>query len=230
MKTYFSTVYYIFFYSLVLAISFSVSLIFAPFTFIDNDHSYIRCFKDGRKYETSPNYIFALDTKLDSFNDIKARKLCEHQIIRDYINSYPTPPVLNYEFLPAKAEDSSWMNVFFVFLLSFFAGTALIELSGRLLKYKINPFKQIAPSFFQEFSRFMQVKNILLVFITILLAGFFYRFILQKESLELYCRKQTDLKLYKFRQAVTKNGADKKLEENEEVKKFITGLFNGCLR
>ena len=144
------TIFYITLYGIVLALSFSIALTFAPFEYVDNDHSYISCFNDGKKYEASPNYIFALDTKLDSFNDIKARKLCEHKIISDYINSYSTPAIVNYQFLPAVTEDSSWLNVAFVFLLTFFSGSLLVERFGRLFKFKYSSFGQSLLNIFSE--------------------------------------------------------------------------------
>ena len=136
------TFFYISIYSLLITLSFSISLFFMPFKYVDNDHSYISCFSDGRRYETSPNYIFALDDKLDSFNDIKARKLCEYKIISDYNNTYSTPASVNYEFLPVVFQDSSWLNVIFVFLLTFVIGSALLESMGKLLKLKSSFFGQ----------------------------------------------------------------------------------------
>ena len=140
MKKFISGFYHVFLYSIVLALSFSSFLLFRPYEYVDNDHSYIRCFKDGISYETSPNLIFAIDTKLDSFNDAKARKLCEHKIISDYINSYSTPPKINYEFLPALSEKSSWPAALFVFLLTFLAGSFVVEVFAKLLGFKSSYF------------------------------------------------------------------------------------------
>ncbi|MBI2641193.1 hypothetical protein HYW87_01190 [Candidatus Roizmanbacteria bacterium] len=101
-------------------------MLFRPFMYIDNDHSYILCNKDKIRYELGPNVIFAIDKKLDPFNDAKARKLCEHQIIRDYINSYPVPEKINYTFLPQKLQESSWLGALFSAILTFAVGSFLI--------------------------------------------------------------------------------------------------------
>lgn len=119
---------YIILYIILFSLSIGSFVLFRPFTYIDNDHSYVLCKSDNVRYELGPNYIFAVGEQLDPFNDAKARKLCEHKIIRDYNHSYPTPEKQNYTFLPAKFQDSSWLNAIFAFLITFFLGMGFIEL------------------------------------------------------------------------------------------------------
>ena len=125
---------YLFFYSLLLAVVFGVFIVFRPFTYIDNDHSNVICRTDNAHYETSPNLIFLIDEHLDKLNDVKARKLCQYHIIRDYNNTYESPTHINYTLLPAIAYESSWINDIFVCLVTFFIGASLIEIIWGLVR------------------------------------------------------------------------------------------------
>jgi len=76
------------------------------------------------------------------------------------------------------------------------------------------------------------MKNItllILFFLTGILGIFLYLLILKAPSNSLYCKKQVDSRLYNFRQAVKKNGADEKVEENEVINNFLVNLYNECL-
>ncbi len=128
------TAFYTIGYSIIICLSLVAFSIFKPFTYIDNDHSYIHCFNDSISYETSPNLIFAVDKKLDAFNDEKARKLCQYKIISDYINYYKKPAQVNYELLPAYAQKSSWPAAVFAFWLTFILGSFITEAIGLSLK------------------------------------------------------------------------------------------------
>lgn len=122
-----SIVYFVF-HTVVVAIAFTASSIYRPFTFVDNDHSYVLCHQSNTKYETSPNLIFAVDEKLDPFNDKKARKLCQYQIIKDYGDTYATPGQINYTFLPALRQESSWLQAAFAFFIVYVFGSVVISL------------------------------------------------------------------------------------------------------
>lgn len=128
---------YIFLYSLVFSFAIAAILVFRPFTYVENDHTYILCHTDQVRYETSPNFIYAIETKLDSFNDAKARKLCAYHIISDYINMYKIPKEVNYTFLPDKRTESAWPNALFGGFLVFLLGSAVIEVSCSLARLKI---------------------------------------------------------------------------------------------
>ena len=127
---------YLILYSFILALSIAAFMVFRPGNYIDNDHSYIRCQQSKISYETSPNFIFALDKNLDPFNDVKARKLCGLSIIKDYDNVYPAPKEKNYIFLPAIQPESSWFNALFGSILTFIIGTFVVEFAAKLFLKK----------------------------------------------------------------------------------------------
>lgn len=210
-------IYYIL-YILLSAVAIASLMIFRPFPYVDNNQSYIQCFTDGIGYETSPNLIFALDTKLDSFNDSKARKLCAYHIISDYINMYQTPKEQNYMFLPAKLQDSSWLNAVFVGFVVFALGFLCIE---RIWKWNL----------FLIFLHDMKKLSYLIFPIVIMAFGFLLYFLLMRHpAAKLYCQRQVDYKLHNFRQSVRRNGAPENIEENTAVKKFLKSLYDDCLK
>ena len=120
-------------YSMILAFSIVTLVFFLPFSYVDNDHSYVRCQADGVAYETSPNLIFLVDAKLDNFNDVKARKLCEYHVIRDYNRTYATPKRINYTLEVAKKQSSSFPNALFAFGLTFLLGSIITEITFKQL-------------------------------------------------------------------------------------------------
>ena len=76
----------------------------------------------------------------------------------------------------------------------------------------------------------MKPKNIYIFVLTIFLAFLIYQFFLKQYASQTYCKNQADFKSYKFNQSIKKNGAPEKIEQNEEVKKFLASLYNKCLR
>ncbi|OGK22183.1 hypothetical protein A2866_03430 [Candidatus Roizmanbacteria bacterium RIFCSPHIGHO2_01_FULL_39_8] len=128
---------YVLLYGLVFSFTVSAFMLFRPFTYVENDHTYILCHTNQVRYETSPNLIYAIETKLDSFNDAKARKLCTYHIISDYINMYKVPKEVNYTFLPDKRTESGWLNALFGGFLVFLFGSAAIEAFYSQARLKI---------------------------------------------------------------------------------------------
>ena len=74
------------------------------------------------------------------------------------------------------------------------------------------------------------ITKLILLFVIGALGLLLYLLILKAPIDSLYCKKQISLRLYNFRQAVKKNGADEKVEENEDIKKFLSILYNECLK
>ena len=195
-------------YSLIIFLSISVFMLFRPFPYVDNDRSYILCYTNRVRYEITPNLIFAVDSQLDNFNDSKARKLCAYQIISDYNNVYPTPKEKNYTFLFAKTTQSSWPNALFAAFLVYLSGLVLVRSLGIL---RHPPNKKY--------------------FLISLIFGFIiYFFFIKDPANKLFCKRQADFKLYNFLKAVKKNSAPEKIELNEEVKKFVSNLYNDCIK
>ncbi len=128
MKKKLFTLLYITVYATLVALSFGAFIVFRPFMYVENNQSSIICTKDKHTYETAPNLIFAIDDVLDEFNDAKARKLCEFQIIHDYDNTFKTPIHKNYMFIPKKEQESSLFNGLFASGVVFILGAFIIEL------------------------------------------------------------------------------------------------------
>lgn len=130
---------YIALYIFLASFSLAVFRYFKPFTYIENNTSYVIC-DSGQKFQIGPNSIFAFNRTLDSYNDIKVRKLCQYQIIRDDINMYKTPDKINYRFSSIEVQQSSWINAVLALCLAFSVGSIIIELVMKLLSYKISYF------------------------------------------------------------------------------------------
>lgn len=122
---------YIFFYLLALSMSLGVLRFFMPYFYVENNTSRIIC-ANGSGFDSGPNLIFALSGRLDSFNDAKARKLCEYNIIRDYINSYKSPDKINYQFKPDFVQESSLINAFLAASLFFVCTAVMIEMIKKI--------------------------------------------------------------------------------------------------
>ena len=76
----------------------------------------------------------------------------------------------------------------------------------------------------------MKNKSILQFLFILLLGILVYYFFLRQIGIELYCKKQVNFKLYKFRQSVKKNGADKNTEENNNVENFLNQMYASCIK
>lgn len=188
-------------YFLLTGLSLAMLIIFKPFTFVNNDKSKIVC-SDGYSYEAGPNYVYTLEHTLDAFNDKKARKLCAFRIIRDYKDSFKTPPK-NYEFKPVYAQNSSWGDALLMTLVSFSLGVILIEYSKR--HFLLTPLF-LASSFFLVF--------------------FLY---IQKNAIKIYCQRQMAEKVVNFRNSAYKSGVIAVPEENAHINKSLPFLYEKCL-
>lgn len=131
-------VVYFFLYVISSSLAIGAFMFLRPFTFIENAHTYVKCLNDQVSYEAGPNFIFVLDDKLDPFNDVKARKLCQYNIIKDYNGQYKTPEEINYLNLPEKQLSSSWPNAIFASFFVFFLFSASIEVGMKLVIKDIN--------------------------------------------------------------------------------------------
>ena len=124
---------YIVLYVFFISISIGVFFIFKPFQYIDNQKSYLICTKDQSRFEIGPNLIYAFSRSLDSYNDKKARKLCEYKTIRDYADSQKTPETVNYKFYPVYTNESSWLNAIQAGVYTFIVLAFLIELTKKFI-------------------------------------------------------------------------------------------------
>lgn len=146
---------YLLSYFVLLAFSIGVFSLFQPFNLVDNSKSKLIC-KNNYSYYIGPNLVFSFNARIDSYNDKKARKVCEYGIIRDYNDTFKTPE-MNYTFVPAYTQESSWLNAVFAAFLTIVTGTILIETSVKILTYLIYRKDQISGIFFgKKVLRFME--------------------------------------------------------------------------
>jgi hypothetical protein len=178
-------------------------IIFKPFTYVDNDKSKIVCNNNGASFDAGPNYIYTLDQSLDGFNDVKARKLCEFNTIRDYIQAYKTPS-MNYQFKPVYTTNSSWGDALLMTLITFVVGTFAIEIAK----------KRTALTF-------------LFLAVFIFLSYFLY---FQKNALKIFCQRQIAEKVVNFRNSAYKGGVIAVPEEDTHIKSLVNSLNKQCLK
>ena len=122
---------YLLSYLILISFSLGVFYVFRPFKFIDNSKSYLLC-KNNYRYFIGPNLVYSFNGRIDTYNDKKARKVCEYGIIRDYSDTFKTPS-LNYIFNPVYSQESSWFDAAFSFFLAIAVGTILTETIVKII-------------------------------------------------------------------------------------------------
>ena len=115
------------FYILLFTLSLAVGHIFKPYPYIDNEKSQIVCLKNNQSFEAGWNFIYTFEDTLDNFNDKKARKLCEYNIIKDYADTVQVPKEVNYRFEPKYIQESSWVDAIFMASATLILGIIFIE-------------------------------------------------------------------------------------------------------
>ncbi len=130
-------IFYFITYAVLISISLGAVLVYKPFTYIDNSKSSIICTKNGSKYEIGPNFIYVLGNKIDKFNDIKARKLCEYGLVKDYSGSLKIPENVNYSLEIVKTKDSSWIDAILSGIVIFFLEIIFFETFYFVIKKRI---------------------------------------------------------------------------------------------
>lgn len=209
MKLYIAV--YLTLYIILLSLSIGIFYVFKPFTYVDNNKSLITCSKDGRSFEAGWNFVYTFNKSLDSFNDAKARKLCQYNAIKDYADYYKTPATINYQFVPKYIQESSWGDALVMFFAFFILGLIIIE----TLNNQINHFVKI------------DIKK-LLVLSTISIL-FFFLFI-RKPSSIVYCHRQIAKKVNNFKRDIFKYGIFPILEEDKHISSVLPSLYNNCLK
>lgn len=195
-------------YIALLSIAIGVLYIFKPYEYVDNATSMIICNKDTRSFETGWNFIYSFDGKLDSFNDTKARKLCEYNSIKDYGNSLKTPLIVNYKLEPKYIQESSWADALLMFFATFIFGVIVIQFLFSKLNFKIIP-------------------TFLLVFLITSPIVFFA--LIKKPAGEIYCKRQIARKVNNFKRIIFKYGIFPIPEEDSHIKKLLPNLYQSCL-
>ena len=205
-------------YFVVFLDSISAFYIFKPFIYIDNAASKIIC-NNGAEYETGWNFIYSLDGTFDEFNDIKARKICQHGAIKDYGNTLATPDNKNYRFEPTFIQESGWSDAILMFFAALFFGALLIE----VCKIIILKSKNITVSF--------EKNKILVPFIgSILLAPLIFFLFLKNPASHIHCKRQVARKINNFKRIIFKYGIFPIPEEQKHLDYTAPMVYKECLR
>ena len=215
----------IFAHSAIISLALGSLFIFKPFTYIDNAQSQIICNKDGQTFELGWNFIYTFSDKLDSFNDTKARKLCEYKIIKDYSNTYQTPAIRNYDFRPKYIQESSWPEAIFMFFAMLIFGALIIELTNNTLKVR----KSSSTHPEGEKITKISLPSFLLFFTSIFFASLLFFFLFKKPAAMIYCKRQVARKVNNFKRIIFKYGIIPIPEEDEHIKSILPDLYESCL-
>ncbi len=191
---------------IVLAASFAVGYTFKPFTYIDNGSSKIVCNKNNVALDMGWNFIYTFEDKLDSFNDVKARKLCEFNSIKDYANFYKTPSDVNYHFEAKYTQDSSWTDTLLVFNAALFLGILIVR---ALLR------------------RNLDLKYLAL---SLIIAPFIFFFLLRKPSAVFFCQRQVARKVNNFKRVIFRYNIFPIPEEEQHIRSVLPQIYKNCLK
>lgn len=206
--------FYLYLASYFLLIAFSVSIfyVFQPFQFVDNSKSSLAC-KNNNRYFIGPNLVYSFDGKIDAYNDKKARKVCEYGLIRDYKDEYKAPSSVNYIFNPVYSQESSWSNAAFAFFLAFSLGIVFIEVVFKSVS--------LLPLLKKHMIHFT-----LLIFLSVLLGGLLFNFLLKKPTTQIYCKKKVNAMTLNFKLSINFTAQS---EEDQYVNNLMKKLYQECL-
>lgn len=209
--------FYLLLYGILIGFSLSVFFIFKPFPYVDNDASQIVCTKSGGSFTIGPNYIYTFGSKLDSFNDAKARKLCEYGVIRDYGNTYQTPQRLNYRFKPVFVKDSSWGDSILMGVAVFLLGATFIEMIKKGIIFLA-----------KQKERHQQLS--LMYFICSIFLGIvFFAIVLRAPTQNAFCTRKIARQVVNFRNSTFKYGVISVPEEDIHIRDSGQVLYQKCL-
>lgn len=204
---------YAVFCCLVFCLSLGIFYIFKPYTYIDNAKFTLIC-KNGNRYAGGWNFIYTFEDKLDSFNDIKARKICQYNAIKDYGNGLKTPDDVNYRFAPIFTQESSWPDAIFMFFAALIIGTIFIE--------------ALTPIFFSKLSKKQSPMIFIISFIVLVPLLFFL--IIKKPADIIFCSRQVARKVNSFKRIIFKYGLYEIPEEDSHINSLIDPLYQKCLK
>lgn len=190
----------IFAFSFILAFLFGLFLYFIPFTYIDNAKSQIVC-ENKQVFDMGPNYIYAFDRVLDSFNDVQARKICAFGAIRDYDGVLQPPKKINYDVIFIRANSSDWFTSIFMFVLMFMSGMILFQRTK------------------------LDQKT---AFIITIISSLFFLLIIKPVN-NLRCLNKTAQQVMSFRNAAYRNGVFNHPALEKHISESYRILYSKCL-
>lgn len=113
-------------YSVLITFSLAIFYIFFPFKYVDPINSAIYC-PNNIRVALNSVVIFSVDGKIDSFNDLKARKQCAFNTIQDYHSFYPDPGKVDYRIEYSYSQESSILEALLTSIIFFTLGVLFIE-------------------------------------------------------------------------------------------------------
>lgn len=199
-------IFQIIIFSFLIWLALFVGNIVKPFTYVDNATSQIVCDKNGQSFEAGWNFIYTFTDRLDTFNDEKARKLCEFNIIKDYSHFYKNPLKTNYRFEPKLIQESSWPDAILIFFAVIVLGTTVI---GR-------------------FSKRVFILKYVILSAAIGLMLFFLVF--KKPSAVIFCQRQIARKVNNFKRVIFKYNIFPIPEEDQHIESILPNIYQNCLK
>lgn len=195
-------------FSIMIALSLTLLMAFRPYSFVDNDKSKLICDKNGASFDMGPNYIYTLDNKLDSFNDEKARKLCEFNIIRDYGNFYKNPTAVNYQLKPTYAKDSSWGDAILMASVILLFGVLIVE----------------------TIKKDFRLPQTSIIFVSVFAGALLFFLFFHRAATKIFCQRQIARKVVNFRNSAFKSGVIAIPGEDSHINSSIKILYEKCLQ
>ncbi len=190
--------------------------------YLDNAKSHIICNKNGAPFEIGWNFVYSFERKLDDWNDIKARKLCEYNLIKDYGNTLKTPAEINYRFEPKYIIESSWADAIFMFFATFIFAVIAIE-AIRILYFTFFLKKQ-APTHTLD-----KKKVAIFILMALVLVPLLFFTLIKKPSAVVFCQRQIARKVNNFKRIIFRYGIFPIPEEDQHINSVIKPLYEKCL-
>jgi hypothetical protein len=204
---------YLISYVILFSIAYSAFYIFKPYKYVDNATSRVICDKDNYQVDAGWNLVYTFDQQLDRFNDIKARKICEYNVIKDYTDVYKPPSKINYRFIPQYIQESSWKDALIIFFAPLFLGAIIIEVAYAVL------YKSIL------------TNQIPIILLSALFGFILFFFVLKKPvATKIFCYRQVARKVNNFKRVIFKFGIFPIPEEEKYIKEVVPGIYQKCLR
>lgn len=214
------SVFYFISYVILISAALGIFYIFKPYTYIDNAASTVAC-KNGNQYEIGWNFIYTFNDKLDDFNDVKARKVCEYGAIKDYGNTLKAPEAINYKLQPVYIQESSWADAIFMFFVTLIFGAITTETFRSI--YFIHIKKAKPP----ESPNKLYLKIYLALLLFLVPTIFFV--IIKKPAQVVFCKRQVARKVNNFKRVIFKYGIVPIPEEDKHIKSILNPLYESCL-
>lgn len=215
--------FYIVSYLILIALSLGIFYIFKPYSYVDNNKSLVICSGTNASYEIGPNFIYSFAKTLDTFNDVKARKICAYGAIKDYGNMLKTPTEINYRFEPKYIQESDWADTVFMFFATLVVGAIAIEILRVIISKALTQQRPVM--------RELKVKEVVFFFLLcFFLALPVFFFVLKKPAAIIFCKRQVARKVNSFKRIIFRYGVFPIPEEDSHIHAVVAPLYEKCLK